>query len=60
VRVALLEQGIDRSRLQSKGLGENTPVASNHNAAGRQQNRRVELIFGDVAVSDEIISSIDE
>jgi outer membrane protein OmpA-like peptidoglycan-associated protein len=27
------------------GLGERYPVASNDNAAGRQQNRRVEVVF---------------
>jgi flagellar motor protein MotB len=30
------------------GLGETYPVAGNDNAAGRQQNRRVELVFSDM------------
>lgn len=31
------------SRISTVGLGENNPVASNETAAGRQQNRRVEI-----------------
>jgi outer membrane protein OmpA-like peptidoglycan-associated protein len=38
--------------ISSKGLGESQPVASNDNAAGRQQNRRVELV-----ISGEIIGA---
>jgi outer membrane protein OmpA-like peptidoglycan-associated protein len=37
----------------AKGFGETQPVASNDNAAGRQQNRRVELV-----ISGEVIGSI--
>ena len=40
----LLSQGVKPGSISSKGLGESTPVASNENAAGRQQNRRVELV----------------
>ncbi len=40
----LLSKGIDESRIVSKGYGEVKPVASNRNAAGRQQNRRVEFV----------------
>lgn len=45
VRTALQSQGIDGSRIVARGLGENSPVASNNAAEGRQRNRRVELIF---------------
>ena len=31
--------------MRVRALGESFPVASNDNAAGRQQNRRVELVF---------------
>lgn len=37
--------GINASRLSAKGYGEEYPVASNATDAGRQQNRRVELII---------------
>lgn len=35
--------GTVSGRLQTLGFGESRPVASNDNAQGRQQNRRVEL-----------------
>lgn len=35
--------GVDRSRISTKGMGENDPVATNDTDAGRQQNRRVEV-----------------
>ena len=34
---------VDTNRLQTLGMGESQPIASNNNAQGRQQNRRVEL-----------------
>ena len=43
VRDYLTSHGIDASRLESKGFGETQPIASNDTAAGRQENRRVEL-----------------
>ena len=39
----LSRAGVDSHRLQTTGYGESMPLASNINAAGRQQNRRVEL-----------------
>jgi outer membrane protein OmpA-like peptidoglycan-associated protein len=47
VRAALAERGIDRSRVETRGLGESYPVASNESPAGRQMNRRVEIIVSD-------------
>lgn len=44
VRDFLQQQGIDRSRLTILGHGADQPVASNKNAAGKAQNRRVEII----------------
>ena len=49
VRNYLLAQGVDRRRLDTLGLGEHQPVASNDTAAGRQQNRRVEVVIQDDA-----------
>jgi OOP family OmpA-OmpF porin len=40
---ALVERGIDASRLSARGSGESQPVASNETSDGRAQNRRVEL-----------------
>ena len=39
----LVSQGVTSSRLQTKGLGESEPVATNETEAGRQANRRVEV-----------------
>lgn len=47
VQTALLERGVRSEQITSVGKGESYPVASNDNAAGRQQNRRVEMIFTD-------------
>jgi outer membrane protein OmpA-like peptidoglycan-associated protein len=44
VRNYLAGQGIPASRLTSRGLGPDYPVATNSDAAGRQQNRRVEVV----------------
>lgn len=49
VRDYLVQQGVSMNSVVARGFGENQPVASNDNARGRQQNRRVELIVsGDV------------
>ena len=43
VKNYLIEQGIDASRLSSKGFGESMPVDSNKTAKGKANNRRVEV-----------------
>lgn len=47
VKQELMSQGISSSRIQIRGYGEQYPVASNNTEAGRQQNRRVEVIISD-------------
>jgi outer membrane protein OmpA-like peptidoglycan-associated protein len=47
VQAALFERGVAASQISTVGKGETTPVASNDNVGGRQQNRRVELVFQD-------------
>ena len=47
VRAALMARGVDGSRIGTEGYGETVPVASNTSSTGRQQNRRVEVIFPD-------------
>jgi outer membrane protein OmpA-like peptidoglycan-associated protein len=50
VRTYLLENGIKPELVRAMGFGEAQPVVSNDTSAGRQQNRRVELV-----VSGELI-----
>jgi outer membrane protein OmpA-like peptidoglycan-associated protein len=49
VRDYLVQQGMSASSVTTRGFGKTQPVASNDTTAGRQQNRRVELVIsGDV------------
>ena len=43
VRDFLINEGIDASRLEAVGYGEERPIATNNTRAGRTQNRRVEI-----------------
>lgn len=45
VRDALVSRGVSPDRITARGLGESFPVASNATQAGRQQNRRVEIVI---------------
>jgi outer membrane protein OmpA-like peptidoglycan-associated protein len=47
VRAALQQEGIDPGRVLIHGYGPEYPVASNATAAGRQLNRRVEIVLSD-------------
>jgi outer membrane protein OmpA-like peptidoglycan-associated protein len=52
VRGYLIQQGLNAAIVTARGFGEAQPVASNDNAAGRAQNRRVEMV-----VSGEVIGN---
>ena len=55
VRTSLVAGGVEASRITAEGFGESRPVASNDNAAGRQQNRRVEIVIvGAGTVADAV------
>ncbi len=45
VSEVLLQNGVPYSRIQSFGRGESQPIATNLNAAGKAQNRRVEIVI---------------
>lgn len=45
VRDYLVSRGVPAARITMSGLGETAPIATNDTAAGRQQNRRVELVI---------------
>jgi outer membrane protein OmpA-like peptidoglycan-associated protein len=50
VRDYLVQQGVLTNSVSSRGFGNTLPVASNDNASGRQQNRRVELLVSGEAI----------
>ena len=47
VATALQVRGIGAERLEIIGLGESYPVATNNTSAGREENRRVEVVLSD-------------
>lgn len=47
----LVADGVERSRLTGRGLGDSVPVADNSTSTGRQQNRRVQV---QIAANEEL------
>jgi outer membrane protein OmpA-like peptidoglycan-associated protein len=47
VATALETRGVPATRIEAVGRGKSAPVAGNDTSAGRQQNRRVEILFSD-------------
>jgi outer membrane protein OmpA-like peptidoglycan-associated protein len=45
VRLALVNQGVDASRIEIAGMGPSAPIASNDTTAGRLLNRRVSILI---------------
>ena len=43
----LIEMGVSRNRITTRGYGEEYPVASNDTVSGRQLNRRVEIVLSE-------------
>jgi outer membrane protein OmpA-like peptidoglycan-associated protein len=54
VRDYLVQQGVTSHSVSAKGFGNTLPVASNDNSAGRQQNRRVELVVSGEAIGSPV------
>ncbi|SPE21710.1 OmpA/MotB domain protein [Candidatus Sulfotelmatobacter sp. SbA7] len=54
VRDYLVNQGVGTDLVTAKGYGNTLPVASNDNSAGRQQNRRVELLVSGDAIGNPV------
>jgi outer membrane protein OmpA-like peptidoglycan-associated protein len=50
----LVKQNVPAASMTSQGFGKTQPVASNDNVAGRQQNRRVELVVSGDVIGTEI------
>lgn len=49
----LISQGVTANSITAKGYGEADPVASNDTAAGRAQNRRVQLVVSGAAIGTQ-------
>ena len=43
VMTFLMTQGVDSAKMIARGYGESNPIASNNTAAGREQNKRIEI-----------------
>ncbi len=54
VRDYLVQQGVATNSVSARGFGNTLPVSSNGNSAGRQQNRRVELLVSGEAIGSPV------
>jgi outer membrane protein OmpA-like peptidoglycan-associated protein len=54
VRQFLTMQGLSPATITATGLGEADPIADNSTAAGRKQNRRVEIIVSGQVIGIQI------
>ena len=54
VRDYLVQEGVATNAVSARGFGNSLPVASNENSAGRQQNRRVELLVSGDAIGSPV------
>jgi outer membrane protein OmpA-like peptidoglycan-associated protein len=54
VRDYLVQQGVLTNSVSARGFGNTSPVASNDNSSGRQQNRRVELLVSGEAIGSPV------
>jgi outer membrane protein OmpA-like peptidoglycan-associated protein len=54
VRDYLVQQGVSTNSVSARGFGNSLPVSSNDNSAGRQQNRRVELLVSGEAIGNPV------
>ncbi len=57
VRDYLTTNGINAANVQAIGMGKANPVATNDTAAGRQQNRRVEMVVSGDIIGQPITNS---
>jgi len=53
VQSYLTQQGVPPGSISTHGFGQANPIASNDTAAGRQQNRRVELVVSGESIGNQ-------
>jgi outer membrane protein OmpA-like peptidoglycan-associated protein len=44
IKNELIDRGVDGSRIETAGMGQELPIASNDTAEGRAKNRRSEIV----------------
>ena len=49
IKSALVVRGVNAARISATGYGDSTPLTDNDTELGKLQNRRVEIIFPNVA-----------
>lgn len=54
VRSFLISQGVLDNNVTSRGFGKSDPIASNETAAGRQLNRRVEMVVSGSSIGQNV------
>jgi outer membrane protein OmpA-like peptidoglycan-associated protein len=54
VRDYLVQQGVASNSVSARGFGNSLPVTTNDSSAGRQQNRRVELLVSGEAIGNPV------
>ena len=54
VRDYLVQEGVAMNSVAAKGFGKTQPIASNETSAGRQTNRRVELVVSGDAIGAQV------
>ncbi|MGO9516770.1 MAG: OmpA family protein [Candidatus Korobacteraceae bacterium] len=54
VRDYLVQEGVATNSVSAMGFGNTSPVASNDNSSGRQENRRVELLVSGEAIGSPV------
>jgi outer membrane protein OmpA-like peptidoglycan-associated protein len=54
VRGYLTEEGLAPDSVTAQGFGKSEPVADNNTAAGRQKNRRVEIVVSGEVIGEKI------
>jgi outer membrane protein OmpA-like peptidoglycan-associated protein len=54
VRDYLVQEGVVANSVSATGFGNSSPVASNDNSSGRQENRRVELVVSGEAIGSTV------
>lgn len=54
----LTSRGVNRARIATEGFGESQPIASNATAAGKQQNRRVEIRI--VPITEQDVDAVGD